>query len=68
MITTYNYTTKKGSNIEVFDTKGYVTLTRDGLFIYEHQFSTIGVKLQEIELQKALLKYGIEFTKTEINN
>tara|TARA_R110000868_G_scaffold183053_1_gene424231 strand:+ start:533 stop:736 length:204 start_codon:yes stop_codon:yes gene_type:complete len=67
MTTTYTYETKKGTNIEVFDTKGYVTLTRNGLFVYEHQFSTIGVKLQEIELQKAFVKYGIKFTKTAIN-
>jgi len=66
MTTTYTYTTKKGNNVEVFDTKGYVTLTRDGKFIYEHQFSTMGVKLQEIELQKLLLKHNVEYTK-EIN-
>ena len=65
MTTTYTYTTKKGNNIETFDTKGYVTLERDGKFIYEHQFSTMGVKLQEIELQKALLKNNVEFIKLE---
>jgi hypothetical protein len=68
MTTTYTYTTKKGNLKETFDTKGYVTLEKeDGTFIYEHQFSTIGVKLQEIELQKVLLKNNIEFTKTENN-
>lgn len=67
MTTTYKYTTKKGNNIETFDTKGYVTLERDGKFIYEHQFSTMGVKLQEIELQKALLKNNVEFTRVENN-
>jgi len=66
MTTTYNYTTKKGNLKETFDTKGYVTLEKeDGTFIYEHQFSTMGVKLQEIELQKQLIKHNIKFTKTE---
>ena len=64
MTTTYNYTTKKGNNKEVFDTKGYVTLTRNNTHVYEHQFSTTGVKLEEIQLQKQLLKHGIKFTKT----
>lgn len=64
MTTTYNYTTSKGNNTEVFNTKGYVTLTRDSKFIYEHQFSTMGVKMQEIELQTQLLKRNIAFTKT----
>tara|TARA_R110000796_G_C14281119_1_gene402654 strand:+ start:287 stop:487 length:201 start_codon:yes stop_codon:yes gene_type:complete len=64
MTTTYNYTTKKGNNKEVFDTKGYVTLTRNNNHVYEHQFSTTGVKLEEIQLQKQLLKHGIKFTKT----
>ena len=64
MITTYNYTTSKGNNKEVFDTKGYVTLTRDSKFIYEHQFSTMGVKLQELILINELLKRNIKFTKT----
>lgn len=68
MTTTYTYTTKKGLNIEEFDSKGYVTLSINGLFIYQHQFSSIGVKLQEIELQKAFIEYGIKFTKTTINN
>ena len=67
MKTTYTYTTKKGNNVETFDTKGYVTLNRDGKFIYEHQFSTMGVKLQEIELQKALIKHNVEFTRVESN-
>jgi hypothetical protein len=66
MTTTYNYTTKKGNLKESFDTKGYVTLEKeDGTFIYEHQFSTMGVKLQEIELQKMLSKHNVKFTKTE---
>ncbi len=67
MTTTYTYTTKKGNNVEVFDTKGYVTLTRDGQFIYEHQFSTMGVKLQEIELRLTLLKNNVKFTRVENN-
>ena len=67
MTTTYTYTTKKGNNVETFDTKGYITLERNGEFIYEYQFSTMGVKLQEIELQKALLKNNVKFTKVENN-
>lgn len=63
MTTTYNYTTSKGNNTEVFDTKGYVTLTINGKHIYEHQFSTTGVKLQEIELQKQLIKHNVKYTR-----
>jgi len=63
MTTTYTYQTKKGLNKEVFDTKGYVTLTRNEIHVYEHQFSTMGVKIQEIELQKQLLKHNVKFTK-----
>ena len=66
MTTTYYYTTKRGNLKETFDTKGYVTLEKeDGTFIYEHQFSTMGVKLQEIELQKQLMMHNIKFNKVE---
>tara|TARA_R110002012_G_scaffold272461_2_gene458024 strand:+ start:4307 stop:4513 length:207 start_codon:yes stop_codon:yes gene_type:complete len=62
MTTAYYYTTKRGNLIETFDTKGYVTLeTEKGEHIYEYQFSTMGVKLQEIKLQAYLAKYNIEF-------
>jgi len=64
MITTYNYTTKRGNLKEVFDTKGYVTLTANGNHVYEHQFSTTGVKLQELALQKELLKHNVSHTRT----
>lgn len=68
METIYNYTTQRGNLKETFDTKGYVTLEKeDGTFIYEHQFSTMGVKLQEIELQRHLLKHDIKFTKTVVH-
>ena len=63
MTTTYIYPSKKGMNTEVFDTKGYVTLTRDGKHVYEHQFSTTGVKIQEMELVNLLDEKGVEFTK-----
>lgn len=66
MATVYTYTTKRGNLKETFDTRGYVTLEKeDGTFIYEHQFSSMGVKLQEIELQKQLSKHNIKFTKIE---
>jgi hypothetical protein len=68
MKTTYTYQTKKGTNIEEFDSKGYVTLSINGVFIYQHQFSSIGVKMQEIELQKAFVIHGIKFSKNIINN
>lgn len=64
MKTIYKYTTKKGNNKEVFDTKGYVTLSRDGIHVYENQFSTIGVFLQELELVKELSKRNIKYTIT----
>lgn len=64
MTTTYYYTTKRGNLIETFDTKGYVTLeTENGQHIYEHQFSTFGIKLQELELQRLLLKNNVSFKK-----
>ena len=65
MVTTYTYETKKGINKEVFDSKGYVTLTRNGKHIYEHQFSTLGVEAQRLQLEVQLLKYGIKAEKVE---
>jgi len=63
MTTTYYYTTKKGNLVETFDTKGYVTLeTENGVHIYEHQFNTMGVKLQQMQLHKMLLKHNVKFT------
>ena len=61
-MTTYIYNVNGKTNKETFDPKGYVTLYRDGLFKYEHQFSTLGVKLQEFELIKELNKRQITFT------
>jgi hypothetical protein len=64
MKTIYNYITKKGNNKEVFDTKGYVTLSRDGIHVYERQFSTMGVFMQELELVKELSNRNIKYTIT----
>jgi hypothetical protein len=62
MTTTYTWTTTRGICVETFDPKGYVTLHRNGSFVYEHQFSTIGVQLQEMELKLFLSKRDIEFS------
>ena len=62
--TVYTYETKGLKNVEPFDTKGYVTLYRDGVFKYEHQFSTAGVRLQELELLTQLEKYKVDYKVT----
>jgi len=62
--TVYTYQTKGLKNVETFDTRGYVTLYRDGVFMYEHQFSTAGVRLQELELLTQLEKYKVDYEVT----
>ena len=62
--TVYTYETKGLTNVETFDTRGYVTLYRDGVFKYEHQFSTTGVRLQELELLAQLEKYKVDYKVT----
>ena len=62
--TVYTYETKGLTNVETFDTRGYVTLYRDGVFKYEHQFSTTGVRLQELELLTQLEKYKVDYKVT----
>ena len=65
MTHTYEYVTKGNTNVEVFDSKGYVTLHRNGKFVYEHQFSTLGVKIQEMELLNQFMKWGVEYKLTK---
>ena len=62
--TIYTYETKGLKNVETFDTRGYVTLYRDGVFKYEHQFSTAGVRLQELELLTQLEKHKVDYKVT----
>ena len=62
--TVYTYETKGLTNVETFDTRGYVTLYRDGVFKYEHQFSTAGVRLQELELLTQLEKHKVDYKVT----
>jgi len=62
--TVYTYETKGLKNVETFDTRGYVTLYRDGVFKYEHQFSTAGVRLQELELLNQLHKNAVYYKVT----
>ena len=58
----YNYKDIKGNELkETFSDYGYVTLLRNGDFIYEHQFSVRGVKVQEFELIALLNKHNVEF-------
>jgi hypothetical protein len=61
MSTTYIYTTKKGLNKETFDSRGYVTLEREGVHIYEHQFGSMALKLQEQTLVMELEKRNIDY-------
>ena len=61
--TIYTYTTKLGLNVETFDSRGYVTLERDGKHVYEHQFSHLGLQVQEAHLNNNFDKYDVKFTK-----
>ena len=59
---TYIYKVNGKTNKETFDPKGYVTLYQDGVFKYEYQFNSFGLKIQEFELIKELNKRQITFT------
>jgi hypothetical protein len=61
MTTTYYYTTSKGNNVETFDSRGYVTLERNGQHVYEHHFGSLSVKLQEQLLIKELKNRNIQY-------
>jgi hypothetical protein len=64
----YNYNDKKGNKLnETFSDKGYVTLLRNGDFVYEHQFSARGVRVQEFQLQELFNKHNIDFKLKTIN-
>ena len=58
---TYIYKVNGKTNKETFDPKGYVTLYQDGVFKYEYQFNSFGLKIQEFELIKELNKRQITF-------
>lgn len=62
--TTYTYKTSKGTNVETFTSTGYVTLTQNGVFKYEHHFGSHMLNLQEQMLLKELNERNIEYTKT----
>jgi len=68
MRTIYSYKTKKGNNVETFDTKGYVSLRRDGEHVYEHQFSTAGVKIQEFNFLAACARNNVKPKVTKIDD
>jgi len=66
--TTYTYETSKGTNVETFTSTGYVTLTQNGLFKYEHHFGSHMLNLQEQMLVNELNERNIYYTKsTEYN-
>ena len=59
----YNYKDIKGNELkETFSDYGYVTLLRNGDFVYEHQFSTSGVKIQEFQLLELFSKHRVVYT------
>jgi hypothetical protein len=64
LTTTYTYETSKGTNVETFTSTGYVTLTQNGLFKYEHHFGSHMINLQEQMLVNELLKNNINYEKT----
>jgi hypothetical protein len=66
--TIYTYETSKGTNVETFTSTGYVTLTQNGLFKYEHHFGGSMLNLQEQMLVSQLEEKNIYYTKsTEYN-
>lgn len=62
--TTYTYKTSKGTNVETFTSTGYVTLTQNGVFKYEHHFGSHMLNLQEQMLLKELTERNIKYTKS----
>ena len=62
--TTYTYETSAGTNVETFASSGYVTLTQNGLFKYEHHFGSHILNLQEQMLVAELTTRNIQYTKT----
>jgi hypothetical protein len=60
----YTYETSKGTNVETFTSTGYVTLTQNGVFKYEHHFGSLSINLQEQMLVKELTERNINYTKT----
>jgi hypothetical protein len=62
--TTYTYKTSKGTNVEAFTSTGYVMLTQNGVFKYEHHFGSHMLNLQEQMLLKELTERNIEYTKS----
>lgn len=62
--TTYTYKTSKGTNVETFTSTGYVTLTQNGVFKYEHHFGSHMLNIQEQMLLKELTERNIEYTKS----
>ncbi len=62
--TTYTYETSAGTNVETFTSSGYVTLTQNGLFKYEHHFGSHMLNLQEQILVAELTRRNIQYTKT----
>ena len=61
--TIYTYQTKKGVNVETFSSNGYVTLTQNGLFMYEHHFGGAMLNLQQQLLENELETRKIKYTK-----
>ena len=64
----YNYRDIKGNDLkETFSDYGYVTLLRNGDFVYEHQFSVRGVRVQEFQLLELFNKHNADFKLETIN-
>ena len=62
--TTFTYQSSKGLNVETF--KGCdITLTRDGMFVYENWVSSLMMPFYIAQLEEELIKRGIEYTKEE---
>ena len=65
MNTIFIYTTKKGNNVETFQGCD-ITLKRNGLYVYQKWVSSLMMPLYIKQLEKELLKRGVEYTKKEI--
>ena len=65
MKTIFTYSTAKGNNVETFEGCD-ITLKRDGVFVYQHWVSSLMMPLYIHQLEKELVKRGVEYTKEEI--
>ena len=62
MKTIFTYSTSKGNNVETFQGCD-ITLKRNGLHVYQQWVSSLMMPLYIEQLEKELIKRGVEYTK-----